>query len=66
MAPASSGLSAAGQLYGGLSRAPDLAGLPLAERIHPAHVLHDQRVRPYQAEIFGLPEEDPDNKPVIA
>ncbi len=56
----------AGQLYDGLSLARSLAGLTLAQRVTPDHVLHDQRVRRYQAELFGLPEEDPDNEPVIA
>ncbi len=61
-----SGIFAPGQLYVGLSRAPSLAGLTLAERVTPGHVLHDQRVRRYQAELFGLPVDEPEDEPVIA
>ncbi len=61
-----SGIFAPGQLYVGLSRAPSLAGLTLAERVTPDHVLHDQRVRRYQAELFGLPADEPEDEPVIA
>lgn len=60
------GIFAPGQLHVELCRAPSPAGLTLAQRVTPDHVPHDQRVRRYQAELFGLPDEDPDDEPVIA
>jgi|GEM_PF-5225822 hypothetical protein len=54
------GIFAPGQLYVGLSRAPSLSGLSLERPVTEKHVLHDQRVRLFQAKLFGLPETAPD------
>ena len=64
--PIEAGILAPGQLYVGLSRAPSLAGLSLATPVTEAHVLHDRRVRQYQAKLFGRPETAPDETPVPA
>ncbi|MGR3592331.1 MAG: hypothetical protein ACU0B9_14920 [Limimaricola soesokkakensis] len=61
-----SGIFAPGQLYVGLSRAPSLAGLSLAAPVTEGHVLHDHRVRQYQAKLFGQAECAPDETPVPA